>query len=65
MSAVCASCKGWRGSRSASGESQLYSPNRPFILCEPCWLDEDDMVDEAGTNDLPDVLARYAGRAAQ
>lgn len=56
----CAACKGWRGSRDAEGESQLYSPHRKFTLCEPCWEDEDAMVDETGTNDHPAILARYA-----
>lgn len=41
------------------GESGLYSPNRPFTLCEQCFLDEDLEIDQAGTNDIPERLDEY------
>lgn len=43
----------------AIGESALYSPERAFTLCEPCFLDEDAEIEAAGTNNNPDMIERY------
>lgn len=57
---ICARCGRAIKEGECTGESQLYSPRRAFILCEPCWLKEDAEVEEAGTNNLPDLLATYS-----
>jgi hypothetical protein len=62
MSRMCACCRGWRGSPDAEGESALYSPGRAFTLCDPCWEDEDRLIDASGTNDHPVIVAMYARR---
>jgi PP-loop superfamily ATP-utilizing enzyme len=41
------------------GESGLYSPNRAFTLCEPCFLEEESEIDERGTNDIPERIEAY------
>lgn len=38
-------------------DSQLYGSNH--ILCRKCSRFEDEQVDEAGTNNLPQLLASY------
>lgn len=60
MSGPCVACRGWRGDPSCSGESSLYSPKREFILCEPCWIDEDRFIDDKGDNDHPQIVEAYA-----
>lgn len=61
---ACASCGVLIGR--CSGTSSLYNPGRgvDIILCEPCWLNEDDMIEETGTNDHPDVVKRYLANIA-
>lgn len=56
---ICARCcdQLWPGA--TTGESALYSPDRPFELCEPCFFAEEALIDEQGTNNLPDELRRY------
>ena len=54
----CANCKNHR-LEDGSGESQIYSPHEAFTLCEECWLEEDRLIEEEGTNDLPERLAHY------
>lgn len=41
------------------GESGLYSPNRAFTLCDPCFLAEDAEIDAAGSNDIPERIEMY------
>ena len=57
----CAWCDCYLRDGATTGESQVYSPTRSFVLCEPCWLEEDALVEESGTNDLPEQLAIYRG----
>lgn len=45
--------------RDCLGESGIYSPNRAFTLCEPCFLEEEREMDAAGTNDLPERIEMY------
>lgn len=41
------------------GESGLYSPNRAFTLCEPCFEEEDaETLGERGNN-LPERIDMY------
>jgi hypothetical protein len=54
---TCARCKKHFHNARSSGESGLYGSNH--VLCEPCFFDEDAEIDERGTNDLPDTLAKY------
>ncbi len=60
----CAWCKGhiWEGD--TTGDSSLYSPDEHFLLCEPCWLAEDELIDERGTNEVPELIAIYRKAAA-
>lgn len=41
------------------GESGIYSPNRAFTLCDPCFIEED--VETAGErgNNLPERIEMY------
>ena len=55
----CARCGKWIRDGETTGESGLYSPSRAYLLCEPCWLDEEVEQEERGTNNLPDTLAKY------
>lgn len=55
----CANCRKDLSTVDCTGESGIYSPNRPFELCEPCWNDEDKMIDETGTNDHPELIEKY------
>lgn len=41
-----------------TGDSGIYL-SHGIDLCEPCCDAEDQEIDEAGTNDLPDTLKRY------
>lgn len=41
------------------GESGIYGSSDIPDLCEPCFFDEEDEIEAAGTNDLPETLARY------
>lgn len=57
---ICARCGKVLDDGACTGESQLYSPNTAFTLCEPCWLKEDAEIEEYGTNDMPELLKTYA-----
>lgn len=62
----CASCGTRVEPEDTSGTSGLYHPGpRTFLLCEDCFLEEDTMIDETGTNNHPDRLQRYAERQPQ
>ena len=45
--------------RDCLGESSIYSPNRAFTLCEPCFLEEEQEIDAQGSNDLPQRIEMY------
>lgn len=57
---MCVSCRRhvdqWT---ETTGESGLYSPNQPFLLCELCFDVEYKLIDDHGTNDIPSEVARY------
>lgn len=56
----CANCCEWIGDRDTTGVSGLYNPGpTSFLLCEPCWLEEEDLVDTSGTNNHPERVKRY------
>ncbi len=57
--ARCAKCLVDLRHADCTGESALFSPDREFELCEPCWIKEDALIDERGTNDLPEIVERY------
>lgn len=59
---ICARCGKFVRDEECQGESGIYSPNRIFMLCEPCFEAEDAEIDEAGTNDLPERLEQYKRR---
>lgn len=56
---MCARCRCNIERGDSSGESGLYSPNRSFTLCEPCFFAEDEETEREGTNNLPDRLEEY------
>jgi hypothetical protein len=58
MDDVCASC-GRLLTNCADGVSSVYSPDQQFMLCEPCWLEEDAEIEARGTNDLPERIHQY------
>jgi hypothetical protein len=58
---ICANCLVDLYDAHCTGTSGLYNPGpRSFLLCEPCWLEEENLVDESGTNNHPERVARYA-----
>lgn len=55
----CANCKCNLPTGSTIGYSGLYNPNGPdIILCETCFLEEDDLINENGNNQ-PERLKHY------
>lgn len=56
---LCVRCRSQIWRHETHGESSLYSPDRSFTLCEPCFFDEDAEIEREGTNNLPDRLADY------
>jgi hypothetical protein len=56
---VCARCRSSIGEHETDGESGIYSPDREFILCEACFLEEDAEIETEGTNNLPDRIKQY------
>ncbi len=63
MGKRCAACLSWKGDPDSSGVSSLYSPDREYLLCEPCFLAEEALIDASGHNIHPSVIAAYQGRA--
>lgn len=55
----CARCGKWLRDNETTGESGLYSPHKKYTLCEPCFFDEEAEQEDAGTNNLPNTLAKY------
>lgn len=55
----CPSCRGPIYDGDCTGESGIYKSWNIPDLCEPCWLIEEEFVDQQGTNDHPDILAYY------
>ncbi len=59
MTVYCPRCSNKIFIGQPTGESQIYRSHGIPDLCEPCWMDEDDEIELAGTNDLPETLAWY------
>ena len=59
MGYMCARCRKPLRWEDCQGESGLYSPNRTFTLCEPCFLQEDAEIDAKGMNDIPNRIEEY------
>lgn len=55
----CPSCCGAIYGGECTGESGIYKAWDIPDLCERCFLIEEAIVDERGTNDLPEILAAY------
>lgn len=45
--------------RDCLGESGLYSPNRAYTLCDPCFEEEDCEIEAQGSNNLPERIEMY------
>lgn len=57
----CACCAERLYPSDTTGVSGLYNPgSNSFILCEPCWLEEEDLIDYTGSNVHRERVARYA-----
>lgn len=63
MATLCANCGCSLVNARAIGTSGLYFPGDhggfDIDLCEPCFFEEEDATETAGTNDLPSRLAHY------
>lgn len=63
MSRCCPGCGILLGNE--VGESSIYGSRDVTDLCSTCWLNEDDLIEEVGTNDpdsndqIKNLLARY------
>lgn len=55
----CANCAKELRQGETTGESGIYSPHESFTLCEDCFLAEDALITELGSNNLPDRLEHY------
>jgi hypothetical protein len=55
----CPRCSKFIRNGETRGESSIYGSHDIPDLCEPCFFDEDEEIEEAGTNDLPKTLAWY------
>jgi hypothetical protein len=42
-----------------SGDSSIYGAGDRHVLCEPCFFSEEELQEERGTNNLPEILAKY------
>jgi hypothetical protein len=56
---MCARCRIKLRREDCQGESGVYSPNRAFTLCEPCFEEEDREIDMRGMNELPERIEEY------
>jgi hypothetical protein len=58
----CANCARRVDQHECSGDSGLYNHGDgiKYNLCEECFLEEDAMIDETGTNDHPSRRERYS-----
>lgn len=55
----CPSCCKAIHSGECTGESGIYKSYDVPDLCESCFLKEEAIIDERGTNDLPEILLSY------
>lgn len=56
---LCANCGCNLDELAETAESQLYSPDEEFELCVPCADEEEALVEEEGTNDIPYMVDKY------
>lgn len=61
-SGTCPNCGGKLGR--CVGESSIYGSHDIGDLCEPCWLEEEDLIDSEGTNS-PEFSDLIKGRLAR
>lgn len=61
----CANCGCYLPWSATSGESSIYSPGEPFTLCEPCFFGEEDLIEERGTNVIPERIEHYRATLAR
>lgn len=54
---ICARCKKYVRTGEPEGRSAIYGSSHD--LCEPCFFAEDAEIEERGTNNLPETLAKY------
>lgn len=54
---ICARCKKPVRRGEPEGMSSIYKSKH--LLCEPCFLAEDDEIEIEGTNNLPETLKKY------
>lgn len=60
MGRMCARCRiKVDPDRDCLGESGIYSPNRAFTLCEPCFEEEDREISGDRGNSLPERIEMY------
>jgi hypothetical protein len=57
---VCANCGYHLSPTDPSGESQIYSQDVDYILCDPCWHMEDSFIESQGHNESPERLKHYS-----
>lgn len=57
----CANCRRVLRDTDTTGESGLYAHGDGinYVLCEPCFFEEEAVVEEAGHNDLPTRRTHY------
>lgn len=59
MTKICANCRKELKPGEPTGESQLFSPNEEFTLCEDCFLTEEMHVEVSGSNRHDDLIEIY------
>jgi hypothetical protein len=56
---MCVNCRMDLSCVKETGESGIYGADDDCELCVRCFDGENDLIEERGGNDLPDVLAFY------
>lgn len=54
---ICPRCKQRCLNPNDNGDSSLYGSRH--VICVPCFFEEEREIDTLGTNNLPEVLAKY------
>ena len=56
---ICANCGKSLVNDIEYGESSLYSPKLAFMLCMPCYREEEDLIQKYETNNIPELIKHY------
>ena len=58
----CCNCGKEMHDTETQGYSSIYGASEYHLMCEPCFFEEEALIDERGSNDHPDRLKHYDSR---